>query len=231
MILQHGFAADGHGNWVAPGIVAAIVANGRHVLVPDARGHGRSGKPHDPSSYGHAVMARDLTALADHLGLRAFDLGGYSMGGHIALNLLQTDQRVRSAMVGGIGQSAITGEVSSDFSRSVIADAFDAYLADPQIRIENRTARGFLAFARATRADLRALAAHMRSYNPPVGSLDQVKIPVVVIAGLDDDLAKTAASLAGAIPGARFVSTPGDHLTATADPAFIAATADFFAHG
>ena len=104
VILQHGFAADGHGNWVAPGIVSAIVANGRHVIVPDARGHGRSDKPHDPSSYGHGAMARDLTALADHLGLAAFDIGGYSMGGHIALHLLRTDPRVRSTMIGGIGR-------------------------------------------------------------------------------------------------------------------------------
>jgi len=45
VILSHGFAADHRLNWVLPGVVDALVASGRRVLAPDARGHGSSGSP------------------------------------------------------------------------------------------------------------------------------------------------------------------------------------------
>ena len=60
VVLHHGFVADANANWVAPGVVDALVAGERHVVAPDARGHGRSEKPHDPSRYGEQLMARDL---------------------------------------------------------------------------------------------------------------------------------------------------------------------------
>ena len=42
-----------------------LTAAGRRVIAPDARGHGRSEKPHDPSRYGEDRMARDLAVLLD----------------------------------------------------------------------------------------------------------------------------------------------------------------------
>src|SRR3954467_11335483 len=80
VVLHHGFVADSELDWVASGVVADLVAGGRTVVAPDARGHGRSGKPHDPGYYGEARMARDLSLLIDELGVRAVDLVGYSMG-------------------------------------------------------------------------------------------------------------------------------------------------------
>src|ERR1039458_3796179 len=60
VILAHGFAADHRINWVVPGVVDALVAAGRRVLAPDARGHGRSAKPHDPAAPAGEATARDL---------------------------------------------------------------------------------------------------------------------------------------------------------------------------
>jgi pimeloyl-ACP methyl ester carboxylesterase len=54
VLLHHGFVADATVNWVLPGVVAALLQSGREVIAPDARGHGRSGKPHDPARYGEA---------------------------------------------------------------------------------------------------------------------------------------------------------------------------------
>jgi len=51
VMLIHGFASSLQGNWRAPGIVDAIVRSGRQVIAIDCRGHGRSGKPHDPAAY------------------------------------------------------------------------------------------------------------------------------------------------------------------------------------
>ena len=83
--LQHGFVADTRLNWVGTGTVAALLAAGREVVGIDARGHGRSDKPHDPAAYGELRMAGDLRGVADALGHDSFDLAGYSMGATIAM--------------------------------------------------------------------------------------------------------------------------------------------------
>ncbi|MCL4241634.1 MAG: alpha/beta fold hydrolase, partial [Dehalococcoidia bacterium] len=56
IVLVHGFASSLHGNWRATGIADALVTSGRRVVALDCRGHGRSGKPHDPEAYGGTKM-------------------------------------------------------------------------------------------------------------------------------------------------------------------------------
>jgi pimeloyl-ACP methyl ester carboxylesterase len=65
VVLQHGFVTGTRSNWVAPGLVAALLAAGRAVIGIDARGHGRSDKPHDPERYGEARMAADVRRVHD----------------------------------------------------------------------------------------------------------------------------------------------------------------------
>ncbi|RPI10764.1 MAG: alpha/beta fold hydrolase, partial [Actinobacteria bacterium] len=84
VLLLHGFAANAYANWHQPKVTETLVAAGRRVIAWDARGHGRSGKPHDPAAYKNEAMARDVRALLDHLDVEAVDVVGYSMGGHIA---------------------------------------------------------------------------------------------------------------------------------------------------
>ena len=64
VVLHHGFAVNANLNWVMPGVVDALVAAGRQVYALDARGHGESGKPYDPASYGERAMSSDLRLLA-----------------------------------------------------------------------------------------------------------------------------------------------------------------------
>src|SRR5262245_37410498 len=80
VLLLHGFAADHRVNWVEPGVVDALVDGGHRVIAYDARGHGASGKPHDPDAYAHDAMPRDATTLLDHLDVTTVDVVGYSMG-------------------------------------------------------------------------------------------------------------------------------------------------------
>src|ERR1700722_17086264 len=80
VLLLHGFAADYPANWVAPGVVDALVGAGRRVIGFDARGHGQSDKPHDPAAYDNDAMTRDARGLLDHLGVERVDVVGYSMG-------------------------------------------------------------------------------------------------------------------------------------------------------
>ncbi|WP_460493429.1 alpha/beta fold hydrolase [Dactylosporangium cerinum] len=107
VVLHHGFVVDATTNFVAPGVVAALVAAGRRVIAPDARGHGASDKPHDPDRYGEAVMARDLAGLLDTLGLDTVDLVGYSMGAVVAAVFASTDDRVRRLVLSGVGAGVV----------------------------------------------------------------------------------------------------------------------------
>ena len=89
VVLLHGFAVNGDINWRWPGIID-LVSKDFRVITLDLRGHGLSGKPHDPRQYG-LEMVRDVTRLLDHLQIGKAHVVGYSMGGFIALKMAVID--------------------------------------------------------------------------------------------------------------------------------------------
>ena len=50
IILVHGFTRNIETNWLETGVLSALAKRHR-VIAVDLRGHGKSGKPHDPSAY------------------------------------------------------------------------------------------------------------------------------------------------------------------------------------
>jgi pimeloyl-ACP methyl ester carboxylesterase len=64
--------------------LAAFSAHYR-VIVPDSRGHGRTVNPLDTMSY--RLLADDMVALAEELGLHRPLIVGYSDGGQVALEI------------------------------------------------------------------------------------------------------------------------------------------------
>jgi pimeloyl-ACP methyl ester carboxylesterase len=215
VVLLHGFASDHRGNWVAPGVVGALVESGRRVIAPDARGHGASDKPHDPAAYGDGAMIKDVGALLDHLAVDHIDLAGYSMGSIVSGGFVPTDSRVRRLVLGGVGGNW-TGEQRPQRGAG-IADALEAN--DPST-IENPVGRAFRAFADSTGADRLALAASQRSERGPNVHLGSISVPTLVLTGDNDALVGPPDVLAAAIPGATYAVLSGDHLTAVRDPAF-----------
>src|SRR5690242_8308634 len=110
IVLVHGFASNKEVNWVAPGWVTTLTRAGRRAIALDNRGHGQSGKLYDPAAYHSAVMAEDVRRLLDHLGLERADVFGYSMGARITAFLaLNRPERVRSAIIGGLGVKLVDG--------------------------------------------------------------------------------------------------------------------------
>jgi pimeloyl-ACP methyl ester carboxylesterase len=80
MILLHG----GLGSGEMFGPVLATLAQRHQVIAVDLQGHGRTAdidRPLDPR-----LMADDIAALIDHLGLDIPDLVGFSLGGWVALH-------------------------------------------------------------------------------------------------------------------------------------------------
>lgn len=102
VLLIHGYTASGDMNWRLGGVVDALAASYRVILI-DNRGHGRSDKPTAPEDYG-VRMVEDAFRLLDHLEIDSAHWVGYSMGGMITLKALTLQpQRVRTAVVTGMG--------------------------------------------------------------------------------------------------------------------------------
>src|SRR5262245_60027418 len=110
IVLVHGFASNKEVNWVAPSWMTTLSQSGRRAIALDNRGHGASGKLYDPAAYHSAIMAEDVRALLDHLGIPRADVMGYSMGARISAFLaLAHPERVRSAVLGGLGIRLVDG--------------------------------------------------------------------------------------------------------------------------
>lgn len=100
VVLVHGFSSGLDANWAATGVIDALAKDFR-VVALDCRGHGKSDKPHDPSSYG-VHMIDDIANLMDHLSIRRAHVVGYSMGGAITGKFVTTHgDRVLTAVFGG----------------------------------------------------------------------------------------------------------------------------------
>src|SRR4030095_6015631 len=87
VVLLHGFTGSFRRHWEAPGVIGALETAGYRVIAMDCRGHGESGKPHDPALYG-LEMAGGVIRLLDHLKITRAHLAAYSMGAAIANQLL-----------------------------------------------------------------------------------------------------------------------------------------------
>jgi pimeloyl-ACP methyl ester carboxylesterase len=79
LVLLHG----GLGSGEMFGPVLPLLAERHKVIAVDLQGHGRTADIDRPIDV--RLMAGDIAALIDHLGLDAPDLVGYSLGGGVAL--------------------------------------------------------------------------------------------------------------------------------------------------
>jgi pimeloyl-ACP methyl ester carboxylesterase len=226
VVLVHGFASTKDVNWVNPGWVSTLTRAGRRAIALDNRGHGASAKLYDPAAYHSAVMAEDVRALLDHLGIERADVVGYSMGARIAAFLaLAHPDRVRSVVLGGLGIRLVDGVGLPES----IADALEApSLAD----VHDPQGRTFRAFAEQTKSDLKALAACIRGSRQTLSRQDCAKLtmPVLVAVGTKDDVAGSAQELAALVPQGRALDIPGrDHMLAVGDRVYKQGVLDFWA--
>jgi pimeloyl-ACP methyl ester carboxylesterase len=217
IVLVHGFASNAQVNWVYPGWVSTLVKAGRRAIALDNRGHGQSSKLYDPAAYHSSLMAGDVRALIDHLGLARADVMGYSMGARItAFFALEHPTYVRSAIFGGLGINLVEGAGLPPG----IADAMEAPSLD---EVHDSFGRMFRAFAEQTKSDLKALAACSRGSRQTLTreQVASIHAPVLIAVGSKDFVAGSAPDLAKLIPGARVLDIPGrDHMLAVGDKVF-----------
>lgn len=119
VLLIHGFACSIHMQWGASGFLKSLAQDYR-VIAYDNRGHGLSGKPHDPDKYGEE-MCKDALRLLDHLDIPKAHIVGYSLGAFITNKLLvEHPDRFLSATLGGAGW-AKANDPRAEFIKDLVA--------------------------------------------------------------------------------------------------------------
>jgi pimeloyl-ACP methyl ester carboxylesterase len=224
ILLVHGFASTKNVNWVYPTWVSDLRKNSRRVIALDNRGHGESTKLYDPVEYSIPMMASDVVALMDHLDIARADVMGYSLGARMTAWLgLTKPERLRSAILGGIGMAMVDGGGPGEN----VAAALEA----PSLEdVSDPVGRTFRAFADQTRSDRRALAACLRGSRGLMSreQIAGINVPVLVAVGTTDEVAGSAHGLGELIAGAEVLDIPNrDHMRAVGDKVYKTGVVDF----
>ena len=222
-VLLHGLMGSGV-LLASQGLVPALAERGYRVILPDLRGHGDSGRPHDSACYPPDILADDMLALIGHLGLDDYDLGGYSMGGKLVLRLLARGARPAHAVVGGQGLDALDAESDRTNGHrrilAAVADGTSLPAGSPGVATAE--------WIRRSGVDPRAVGLVLGAFMATVaGDLRAVSAPTLVVVGDRDSRGRSADSLAALLPHGQLVLVPGDHVTALGSPEFTAAVLEF----
>lgn len=211
VVCLHGFSESG-ASWREAGYVDSLTARGFRLVLIDSRGHGQSGKPHDPGAYRGSLRLADLFAVLDTLGLNRVRLLGHSMGGVAALAAAALfPQRIAAAAVIGAHPHA------EDLSplRRLLDDGLGGWIAHVESQI------GGLSDATRQRLganDIQALRACISRDRPGFSSaLEENRVPILAVAGSEDPR-RPGIEAMGRLPGIAVRVVSGrNHITAFSD--------------
>ena len=242
VVLVHGYTSQIERAWIETGVLPNLSKDHR-VIALDLRGHGKSDKPHDPTSY--AELSQDVIRLLDYLHIARAHIVGYSLGGQITAKLLTTnpDRFITATLGGSSGRRGWTAQDDRDAEAAAaelehgvpyrslilgIAPADQPVLNDEEVRQFSRTL--------VATSDPLAHAALMRSLRGLVVSNDQmaaVQVPTLAIVGSADRALKGVNALAAVWPALKVVIIDGaTHANSTgrgaaARPEFVNAIREF----
>ncbi|MDQ6601703.1 MAG: alpha/beta fold hydrolase [Chloroflexota bacterium] len=210
LVLQHGFTRSLEG-WRDSGYVDAL-KNDYELILLDARGHGRSDKPHDPAAYAYDKRAADVLAVLDDAGIARAIFWGYSMGGHIGYAIGQyAPGRFDALILGGMHPYARDPAQSRQRAEAIRSGGIAQYVADgerregplpPQMRARVLANNDSEALAAATIA-----SGDAPSFDEALANL---RIPVLIYAGdRDQPIHDEAARAATGKQHVQFVTLPG----------------------
>ncbi|WP_103352121.1 alpha/beta fold hydrolase [Amycolatopsis sp. CA-128772] len=175
-----------------------LAKNGYRVITPDLRGYGES--PTEDTKTGLDVFAGDLVALADHLGLDRFVLGGLSMGGQIVMQLA-TDHpgRVEALLLADTFAGLDTPQAKQaryDTADRITEEGMEQYAEELLPKMISKQTR-------ASRPDVEAHVRRMMRNAPAEGaaaalrgraerpdytnSLKRIDVPTLVMVGSEDE--------------------------------------------
>jgi pimeloyl-ACP methyl ester carboxylesterase len=217
LVLAHGLSGSTN-MWKKPGL-ADMLRKSFQLILFDARGHGRSDKPHEPSAYG-LRMVDDMVAVLDDLKIRKAHYFGYSMGARIGFRIaLFHSDRVSSFVLGGGSPYRNESEQKEEErlmqGLTLLRDDKAAYLR----QWERALGRPLTLQERDSQLgqDAEALIAVFRSFIDMVPldnrALSEINVPCLIYCGDADPRFSGARESVNHIPRAKFISLPGlDHV-------------------
>ena len=146
--------------------------------------------------YGHAAAA----------------LGGYSLGGRTTARMLVRGATPARAVIAGMGLDGIVhASGRNEHFRRILSQRGQWDRRSPEGKAE--------AFMNSTGADpVAGLHLLDASVDTPPEALAAIGVPVLVLAGTEDDDNGTAEDLAAVLPRGRAARVPGNHMSAVAQP-------------
>jgi len=215
LVMQHGLASSLE-TWRDSGYVAGLAPDYNLILV-DARGHGKSDKPHDPASYSPFAFTGDILAVLDSLGIQKAGYMGYSMGGSIGFHGIARYalSRFNCLILGGMSPYR-TGVENQETQRRVTSfqmaaeQGMEAYISALEKKDGLKYHPDYR--ARLLANDPVALFAAVQNLAAWPGAEDilpEINVPCLIFAGEADGFCTGAKKGAAAMPDARFVSFPG----------------------
>ena len=212
LVLQHGFSGSLH-EWHEGGYVEPLGRDYRLILT-DTRGHGRSGKPHEPSDYHMSLKVADVVAVLNALGIDRANYMGYSLGGRTGFGVAKyAPERFHSIIIGGMhpyGNKIPGLEVESRIG--LLKKGMEAYVADAEAQRGPMAPEGR---QRMLDSDAQALIASSIELGDFTG-IDEVlptmTMPCLLYVGEADGLFHGAKEGVQHMPNVTFASFPGlDH--------------------
>ena len=234
--MAHGITRS-LGRWREIGFADAL-KEAYTLILFDARGHGKSDKPHDPAAYG-TRMVDDVIAVLEACGLNKAAYWGYSMGAGVGFKAAVTHpERFDSFILGGWNPySASAGAPPNP--PSINAPQVGLLRTDPEAFLRSREQQlGRPLTPEERRAELandaEALAALMVTFRDVATlgheDLEHMAVPCVLYAGDADPFHAGTKEAADHIPRASFFSLPGlNHVQAGASPLALPHVKEFLA--
>jgi pimeloyl-ACP methyl ester carboxylesterase len=200
VVLVHGHPFD-RSMWRPQ--VERLVAAGYRVIVPDLRGYGETTVV--PGKTPLETFARDVTGLADRLGVGDFVLGGLSMGGQIVMEIhRRVPERIRGLLLADTAPWAETPDgrrMRNEVADRLLREGMRPYAEEvlPKMvapaTIERRpaVAEHVLAMMLGAPPEGAAAALRGRAERPDyAASLSQATVPALIVVGSEDEYTPVA---------------------------------------
>lgn len=221
LVLLHGLFSSAHVNWIKYGTASHVARAGFRVIMPDLRIHGESEAPHDPASYPQDVLVLDAEKMIAHLGLKDFDLGGFSLGARTTVKLLSRGMRPGRAIVSGMGLEGLAGWGDRrDFFLKAIAERDSAQRGDPHWMS--------IQFMKTMKIDPVAATLLLGTF----GGVDMDEVAAIdtetmILCGREDRDNGSPVALANLLPHGTLKEIPGTHMSCVTMPEMGQAIVDF----
>lgn len=221
LMLIHGYFSNAWTNWIRYGHAARLVEAGFRLILPDLRGHGESGKPHDPAAYPADALTDDNLAVVEQLGLTDYDLGGYSLGARTTVRMLARGASPRRVILSGMGLRGLTQTLDNGgYYTNVLTNLGTFERGTSEWMTE--------AFLKTTKGDPIALLNILKTFvDTPEEVIAGFRQPAAVICGADDDSNGSAHELADMLPDSHYYEVPGTHMNAVTRKELGQAMVDF----